>query len=340
MTSSCGYDLKEDGLYAVMETNMGDMVFNLYYDKTPVTVGNFVGLAEGTQEFVDIKTGKKEKRPFYNGLTFHRVIQGFVIQGGCPLGTGAGGPGYRFVDEFVPELKHDAPGILSMANAGPDTNGSQFFITLAPTPHLNGKHTVWGKLVHGMDVLREIGSVMTDQNDKPVKQVLIESVSIKRVGAGAEAFDAEKAFAANEEVLKKRREESEKNLSAFLKKLGIDESKIKETNSGLRYFVRKQGSGGNPGKGNIITAHYAGYFTDGSKFDSSYDRGEPIDVPIGVGRVIRGWDEAFLTMSKGEKRVLIIPSELAYGPQGRPPVIPPRATLIFEVELLKFSARE
>lgn len=339
MTLGCGYDFKEDGLYAVMETNMGDMVFSLYYDKTPITVGNFVGLAEGTREFIDMKTGKTEKRPFYDGLIFHRVIQGFVIQGGCPVGTGIGGPGYTFVDEFVPGLKHDAPGVLSMANAGPGTNGSQFFVTLAPTPHLDGKHTVWGRLVHGMDVLREIGSVMTDPQDKPVKPVLIESVTIKRVGAEAQAFDAEKAFAANKEILKKQREESEKELSAFLKKLGIDESKIVETSSGLRYYIRKQGKGDSPKPGDMITAHYSGFFIDGNKFDSSYDRKEPIEIPIGVSRVIRGWDEAFLTMSKGEKRVLIIPPDLAYGPQGRPPVIPPGATLIFDVELIDYSGR-
>lgn len=336
---ACGYDLKEDGIFAIMETSMGDMVLKLNYEKTPITVGNFVGLAEGTREFTDIKTGKKEKQPFYNGLTFHRIIDGFMIQGGCPAGNGMGTPGYSFVDEFDQDLKHDSAGILSMANSGPDSNGSQFFITLAPTPHLDGRHTVWGKLVRGMDVLEDIGHVKTDPRDRPLNEVRIEKVTIKRIGKSAQAFDAEKAFARNEEVLKEREKENEQKLKVLLKKLRVNPAKIKTTESGLQYIVRRSGKGRKPNSGDIITAHYAGYLVDGKKFDSSYDRGQPFRVPIGVRRVIPGWDEAFLDMKIGEKRILVIPYELAYGPRGRPPVIPPRAKLIFDVELLKISKK-
>ena len=336
---ACGYDFKEDGIYAVMKTNMGEMVLKLNYRKAPITVGNFIGLADGTREFTDMKSGKTEKRPFYDGLTFHRVIDGFMIQGGCPAGNGTGGPGYSFVDEFDPELRHDSAGILSMANSGPDSNGSQFFITLAPAPHLDGRHTVWGKLVYGMDVLEEIGHAKTDTRDRPLDQVGIKSVTIKRVGKEAESFDAEAAFAKNEEILKEREKENKLKLEVLLKKLGANPVKIKTTGSGLQYIIRKPGKGRKPKPGDIITAHYAGYLVDGKKFDSSYDRGQPFDVPIGVGRVIPGWDEAFLDMKTGEKRVLIIPFGLAYGPRGRPPVIPPRAKLIFDVQLLKIAGK-
>jgi len=169
------------GTYAIMETSMGKMVFELFEDKTPKTVANFIGLAEGTKEWVDPKTKKMIKKPFYNGLIFHRVIKGFMIQGGCPLGNGTGGPGYRFPDEFDPELKHDRPGILSMANAGPNTNGSQFFICEVPTPWLNNKHSVFGALVEGQDVMKAIASVKTDARDRPLEPVKIEKLTIKRV---------------------------------------------------------------------------------------------------------------------------------------------------------------
>ncbi len=337
--AGCSYNFKQDGVYAVIKTNMGEMIFDLYYEKTPITAGNFVGLVEGTREFTDVKTGQKVKRNFYNGLTFHRVIKDFVIQGGCPVGNGTGGPGYTFVDEINPDLKHDAVGVLSMANSGPDTNGSQFFITLAPSPHLDGKYTVWGKLVNGINVLKKIGSVETDGNDKPVKDVRIDSIEIKRIGQAAKAFDAEKAFAKNDEIIKAMEQKNETKLSELLKKLNVNQARIKTTDTGLRYFIRRNGKGNPPKQGDIIKAHYTGYLIDGTKFDSSYDRGQPFETQIGVGRVIQGWDIAFLNMKIGEKQVLIIPYMLAYGPQGRPPVIPPMSTLVFEVELLDIQAQ-
>ncbi|MCX7674237.1 MAG: peptidylprolyl isomerase [Bdellovibrionaceae bacterium] len=165
-------------MFVQFETSMGNFKIKLFTEQAPKTVENFVGLAEGTKEWTDPKTGQKQKKPFYDGLTFHRVIDGFMIQGGCPLGTGTGGPGYRFEDEFHPDLKHNKPGILSMANAGPNTNGSQFFITVAPTPHLDGRHSVFGEVVEGMDVVYAISRTPTDPRDKPMTPVTIKKVSI------------------------------------------------------------------------------------------------------------------------------------------------------------------
>jgi peptidyl-prolyl cis-trans isomerase A (cyclophilin A) len=171
------------GTYARFDTSEGKFTIHLFDKEAPKTVENFVGLAEGTKEFTDPKTGEKVKRPFYDGLTFHRVIDGFMIQGGCPLGTGTGGPGYKFADEFNPKLRHSKEGILSMANSGPNTNGSQFFITLGPTPHLNDRHSIFGEVAEGMDVVRKIGKVQTGANDRPVKPVIVKSVKIERVKA-------------------------------------------------------------------------------------------------------------------------------------------------------------
>jgi len=168
-------------LHAHFTTSEGSFTVRLFDEQAPKTVANFVGLAEGSKEFVDPKTGQKATRPFYNGLVFHRVIDGFMIQGGDPLGTGTGGPGYKFGDEFHPSLRHDKAGILSMANAGPGTNGSQFFITLAATPWLDNRHSVFGEVVEGMDVIEKIGSTPTSKpGDRPLKPIVVESVEIRR----------------------------------------------------------------------------------------------------------------------------------------------------------------
>jgi peptidyl-prolyl cis-trans isomerase A (cyclophilin A) len=169
-------------LTAQFTTSEGNFTIRLFEEEAPNTVANFVGLAEGSKEFTDPKTGQKVKRPFYNGLIFHRVIADFMIQGGDPLGTGTGGPGYKFADEFHPRARHSKAGILSMANAGPNTNGSQFFITLAPTAWLDNKHSVFGEVVEGMDVVKRIGDTQTSKpGDRPVKPITIESVTIARV---------------------------------------------------------------------------------------------------------------------------------------------------------------
>jgi peptidyl-prolyl cis-trans isomerase A (cyclophilin A) len=165
---------------ATFDTSEGRFKVRFFDDKAPKTVGNFVGLAEGTQEWTDPKTRQKVKRPFYDGLIFHRVIDGFMLQGGCPLSTGTGGPGYQFADEFGPGLKHDRPGLLSMANAGPNTNGSQFFVTLVPTPWLDNKHAIFGEVIEGMDVVQKIGKIRTDPRDRPLNDIVINSISIER----------------------------------------------------------------------------------------------------------------------------------------------------------------
>jgi peptidyl-prolyl cis-trans isomerase A (cyclophilin A) len=169
------------GTYARFSTTEGEFVVRLFEEAAPRTVENFVGLAEGTKSFTDPSTGKPVTRPFYDGLTFHRVIDDFMIQGGCPLGTGTGGPGYKFADEFSPTARHNRAGILSMANAGPNTNGSQFFITLGPTPHLDNRHSVFGEVVEGLDIVQKIGRTPTGRNDRPVKDVVIEKVTIERI---------------------------------------------------------------------------------------------------------------------------------------------------------------
>ena len=313
----------ENGLYAKFNTDKGEIVCLLEFEKTPLTVANFVGLAEGTKELGTGIAGQK----FYDGLTFHRVIPDFMIQGGCPLGTGTGGPGYTFPDEIDSTLKHSAPGILSMANAGPGTNGSQFFITHVPTPWLDGKHTVFGRVVSGRAVVNAI-----EGGDS------ITSIEIIRVGDSAKAFKADqKAFDELLATIGERTTEKE------LKKMEEAAAKIRKewpdaivTPSGLMYVVKKDGSGDKtPVKGTTVSAHYTGKLLDGTKFDSSYDRGQPISFVVGAGQVIKGWDEAFIDMKKGEKRVLIIPADLGYGTSGRGP-IPPNATMVFDVELVDF----
>ena len=314
----------KDGLYAKFDTAQGEIICLLEFEKTPLTVTNFVGLAEGTK---DLGGGKATGERYYDGLKFHRVIPDFMVQGGCPLGTGTGGPGYTFPDEIDPSLTHKGPGILSMANAGPGTNGSQFFITHVATPWLDGKHTVFGHVISGQDVVNKIQG-----NDA------LNSIEIIRVGAAAEAFQSDqKAFEALTENFEKNN--SEKELAAME---GEQEQINKQwpdavtTPSGLKYVVVAEGAGDSPQKGAVVTVHYTGKLLSGKKFDSSVDRGQPIDFPVGQGQVIKGWDEALLGMKKGEKRVLIIPSDLGYGPSGRGP-IPPNATMIFDVELVDFK---
>jgi len=178
--TKAGAQEKKEPLYATLKTNMGDIVIQLFEDKAPKTVGNFVALATGAKEWTDPKTREKVKRPLYNGTIFHRVIPGFMIQGGDPLGNGTGGPGYRFEDEFNPELKHSKAGILSMANAGPNTNGSQFFITEKATPWLDGKHSVFGEVIKGQNVVDAIANVPRDMRDRPIKDVVLQEVVITR----------------------------------------------------------------------------------------------------------------------------------------------------------------
>lgn len=307
----------KDGIYAKLITSKGDVIISLTFKRTPGTVGNFVGLAEGNLE----NSVKPQGKPYYDGLTFHRVIPNFMVQGGDPTGTGAGGPGYKFDDEFHPELRHDRPGVVSMANAGPSTNGSQFFITHVETPWLDDKHTVFGYVYEGQDVVDAIA-----QGD------VMEKVEIMRVGKEAETFNAVESFrifegakAIREAAAKKEQEDLMKALSEGFEK----------TASGLRYKIIQQGDGKKPKKGDVVVVHYTGMFPDGKVFDSSIKRKNPIDFPVGKGQVIAGWDEGILLMEEGTKARFVIPPQLAYGAAGAGGVIPPDATLVFDVELVE-----
>jgi FKBP-type peptidyl-prolyl cis-trans isomerase len=314
------------GLYAELFTPKGKIFAQLEFEKTPLTVTNFVGLAEGTKS-----SNKPAGTRFYDGLTFHRVIPEFMIQGGDPQGTGTGGPGYQFADEIDSTLRHDKPGILSMANAGPGTNGSQFFITHVPTPHLDGKHTVFGHVVTGQDVVNAV-----------VVGTPIDSVRIQRIGPKAKKFKADEA-AFQSQIKKSADLAAAKNKKADAERKKMEAAteelmkKATATPSGLKYIITRPGAGAKPAKGASVKVHYAGRLTDGKEFDNSLKRGQPIDFRVGTGMVIPGWDEGIMLMQKGEKRTLIIPSNLAYGPDGRPPVIPQNATLIFDVELVDFQ---
>jgi peptidylprolyl isomerase len=303
-------------LLAHIHTNRGTITAELFYDKVPMTVGNFVGLAQGNLANHAVKKGV----PYYDGLKFHRVIDNFMIQGGDPQGSGSGGPGYKFADEFHPDLRHDGPGILSMANAGPGTNGSQFFITHTETSWLDGKHTVFGKVVTGMEIVNAIR-----QGDR------IERMEIEAQDAAA-AFDAVAAFEAGQEAAKREAQEA---AAAAEKALADLVNGFERTDSGLFYRMDTLGSGPRPSKGQNVKVHYTGMLTDGSIFDSSVQRGTPIAIAIGVGQVIEGWDEGIMLLSEGSKARFVIPSHLGYGSRGAGGVIPPHATLIFDVELVK-----
>ncbi|MDX5584842.1 MAG: peptidylprolyl isomerase [Aureibaculum sp.] len=305
-----------NGLYAKFNTTKGDIIVNLEFEKTPGTVGNFVALTEGNLE----NTARPQGKPYYDGLKFHRVIADFMVQGGCPMGTGTGNPGYSFNDEFHPELKHDKPGILSMANSGPATNGSQFFITHIETPWLDNKHTVFGNVIEGQDIVDAI-----QQNDT------LTSIEIVRIGENAEKFNAIEAFRTFEGA---RAEREALEINKQEETLNAASAGFEKTESGLRYKIIQEGDGKKAAKGDMVSVHYKGQLLDGTVFDSSYKRKEPIDFTIGVGQVISGWDEGIQLLKVGDKARLVIPSNLAYGSQGAGGVIPPNAPLLFDVELV------
>ncbi|MGY3794112.1 peptidylprolyl isomerase [Aquimarina sp. 433] len=344
-----------DGIYAEIITNKGTAVAKLYYDATPMTVANFVSLAEGTNTMVDsLYKGKK----YYNGIIFHRVIKDFMIQTGDPLGTGTGDPGYKFPDEIVDSLTHKSKGILSMANSGPATNGSQFFITLKETPWLNGKHTVFGEIVSGQDIVDSIGVVETKRpGDKPVSEVRMEQVNIIRKGKDAKAFDTkaeleDKLKVLEEEKLAKERLIKENSKKAAAKYKGLKE-KATKLESGLEILFLKEGDGAQPKPTDVVKLYYAGFFTDGRVFDTNmididkemgtYDpksrRAQhpmgyaPIEMPYSPeAQMIAGFKEGVQQMKVGDRAVIFIPSHLGYGERGRAP-IPPNTDLIFELEI-------
>lgn len=364
-------DLK-DGLYAEFKTDKGIMVTELYYKDAPATVANFVALAEGNHPMVDSAYAGK---PFYNGLKFHRIIKNFMIQGGDPLGTGSGNPGYKFHDELTPERRHDTIGVLSMANSGYETNGSQFFITHKATPHLDGYdaagnlkncssrqvscHTVWGQLVIGFDVLDAIAGVSMDnpRAGKPNKDLFIQEVTIIRKGSDAKKFDAPSVFTYELENLEKRKAEKEaeraKVFLPFKERFDSKKSKAEKLASGLAIFWDEKGNGAKPNIGDTFKLDYSGYFTSGELFDTSI-----ADVAESQGKLdqrrkaagayapmerkyspdealIAGFKEAILQMSVGDRATVFIPSHLAYGEQGHPAGIAPNADLVFELNLIE-----
>jgi len=318
---SCQTSSRPDGLYAILETGKGNIVIKLEFEKAPMTVGNFVGLAEGR---LDATAGKH----YYDGTTFHRVEPGFVIQGGDPTATGNGGPGYRFPDEFSPELKHSGPGIVSMANAGTNTNGSQFFITLAATPWLDGKHSVFGSVIEGMDVVNKIAVGDT-----------IKKVRIERVGSAAKSFDvSQKAWddrlSAAYAALKAAAEAKKASDLTIIQTKWPDA--VKDDNGIYQKVVRK-GAGDLPAPGSTVSVIYKAMLLDGTVFDDSALAGGPLKVKVGGGTVIEGWEKILPTMRKGEKRIVIVPPELAYGSSGVSGVIPADSYLVFEMELTAIS---
>ena len=306
----------QDGIYAKFTTEKGEILIKLTHDKTPGTVGNFVALAEGNLE----NSAQPQGTPYYDGLTFHRVIPDFMIQGGDPNGTGSGGPGYNFEDEFHPDLKHDVPGVLSMANAGKGTNGSQFFITHVPTPWLDNNHTVFGHVVEGQNIVDLIA-----QGDTMMK------VEIIREGEEAKKWNAVEQFRLFTSAKAEREAAALKSQEELL--TSISEG-FETTESGLRFQIIQKGDGVKAEKGNQVAVHYKGMFADGTEFDNSYKRGNPIEFPVGMGNVIAGWDEGIQLLKVGDKARFVIPSNLAYGESGAGGVIPPNATLVFDVELM------
>ncbi|WP_338408151.1 peptidylprolyl isomerase [uncultured Flavobacterium sp.] len=354
-----------EGIFATILTNKGTIVVQLEYQKTPITVANFIALAEGKNTYV---TNEKLKgKPFYDGLKFHRVIADFMIQGGDPSGNGSGGPGYAFKDEFT-DLKCDKAGILAMANSGPATNGSQFFITHKETAWLNDKHTVFGHVTQGMDIVNLIA-----QDD------LILKVTITRKGTLAKAFDAPKVFsdyfvnkaddAIKQKLIAEENQKKQDEIAAEAKRvyqekyasviaekaayLATAKSEATITPSGLAYKITEKGTGIKPADGTTFNFNYAGYFEDGNLFDSSYEgvcktygkhdanraaqngyRAFPFQAGKKDG-MIPGFLEGLSLLSFGDKAVIFIPSNLAYGESGAGGVIPPNTNLVFELEMIE-----
>lgn len=340
----------EKGLYANVKTTKGNIFLKLEPEKAPLTVANFVGLAEGKFKPFDTI---HHKEPFYDNIVFHRVVKDFVIQAGDPTGKGNGGPGYRFFDETQNGLPHDGPGTLSMANAGLNTNGSQFFITHVATPHLNGKHTVFGKVLEGQDVV--------DNIEERVDSIL--TIEIIKKGLRYKWFyNPSKIFKKQYEMMDERNQKREEAISKleaqnkvrlieakarskeeyksyFFEIVQKEYPKAQQTETGLVYVVEDNGKGDGPKKGDKVTLHYEASLVYGQLFDSSRARQVPFEVEYQVSNVIPGFNEGVGLAPNGSKMKIFIPYFLGYGESGRPPRIPPYSDLIFDIEVLDIQSK-
>lgn len=351
-----------DGVFALVETNKGDITIKLHHEATPITVASFISLAEGTSPFVsDSFKGKK----YYNGLTFHRVMKNFMIQGGDPTATGSGSPGYRFDNEIVDSLVHDSPGVVSMANAGPNTNGSQFFITHVPYPSLNGSYSVFGKVVEGIEVVDSIANVKTkiegSLKNKPVEDIVINTVEIIKNGKDAKAFDAVTVMTNYFDKVAVREEENKKiaaqkiaiaqeTAEKLAKEFETQRGKLTTLPSGLKMLYIEKGTGKKPKIGSYALVNYAGYFTNGRLFDSNikeieeiHNKYNPAKEPRGLynpvpmqcspeAQLAAGFREGLLLMKVGDKVRLFVPPHLGYGDVDYGP-IPANSELVFDLEI-------
>ncbi|KAB1067686.1 peptidylprolyl isomerase [Tamlana haliotis] len=353
--SSCepSYSELKDGLYAELKTSKGIMIAKLDIEKAPVTVANFVSLAEGTNTLV--KKPYKGKK-YYDGSIFHRVMNDFMIQGGDPTGTGKGNPGYKFMDEFHADIKHDKPGILSMANPGENANGSQFFITDAAKPHLDHVHTAFGEVIIGLDVLDSISNVNTNEKHRPIHDIVLKHVIIIRKGKAAKSFNAPKIFqdhfAEEERLAKEKKEKAAATLKATHDKFEEQKEKATTLDSGLKFYISEKGEGQKLPKNAKALVDYSVFFVNGKLIETS-----KIDVAEALGAVnkkrkfankyhpitaelkpnahmIPGFKEGLQQLHVGDKATLFIPYHLAYGDSGTRG-IPGKSNLIFEVEILE-----
>src|SRR5690554_830781 len=327
-----------EGIFAHINTDKGEIIVELTYEKTPVTVANFVSLAEGTNQYVSKEYRKKK---YYDGLNFHRVVRDFMIQGGDPSGEGSGNPGYLFEDEIDDTLKHNRAGTLSMANRGPATNGSQFFITHKATPHLDGKHTVFGYVTEGQDVVNAI-----EQGDK------INTITFEYVGKSAEKFKAQKVFADYMKGKEKAEKEKQKKFSKNAKRFAKAKKQAFTTEEGIKIFVTEKGSVEKPQTGDKIFVDYSGYLADGTLFDSSNEKVaeenfslnlakknanayQPLPYTIGGNQnMIKGFSAGINHLNYGDKALIFIPAALGYGSRAMGP-IPANADLVFEIQLIR-----
>lgn len=344
------YPELKDGVYAEFITNKGTFVAKLKNETAPLTVSNFVALAEGTNGMVDsLYKGKR----FYDGLTFHRVIKDFMIQGGDPKGDGTGNPGYAFPDEPTDSIQFSKKGLLAMANSGPDTNGSQFFVTLKETPWLNGRHTIFGEIVIGQEVVDSIGNMETEKpGDKPKEPVIIQTVNIINKGNVKVPYFTEE-MAKLEKEKKEKEERINKVAEKQAEELNAIRAKADSLPSGLKIYFNEKGEGPQPKEGDKILMNYAGYLADGHMFDSNIlenaEKFEMVDemrkaaqqyVPVPTdysteAKLIPGFREGLLNMKVGDKVTIFIPAHLAYGKRGIPGVIPPDSELIFELQIVE-----